>query len=371
MGDHSQWVYDREASRQRACDRATLRAAQRTCAATGVVPPGGEHGRALVSDAERERQALCQHQWRMAGREPAAPVGCARPVRISCVECSCSFVKSCGTARSAACGYCAGIKRQDVAAIGRSGWSDRPTSRGIWLTLTAPGTSSLPFDRTRCQHSAGLECSGSAGCVVNPVDLAVWHARLPLNWSHFVTDVRRLLNPGMSGPVSSFPVTVEFFKTYEEQRRGALHVHAMIRVDGICTARRLMAALRLARARHGFGPQMKAEFIDLSNSLTAARVAGYCAKYTSKSADTLPDVPRLDLRTGELTEGGMRAWSSSRCWGATMAAVQAKRARWWETERSSPAVGSVHPTCEEPPPLDSYCEIYADDGSPGPINCPP
>lgn len=327
--------------------------------------------RPAQSDADRERAALCDHQWRFAGPEPTDGVGCERPGRIVCVECESWFVKPCGSARSGKCSPCAQLHRGDVAAVARSGWSDRPTSRGIWLTLTAPGTESLPWDSSACTHSVTRSCSGAIGCVVESTALAVWHADLPLRWSHFITDVRRLLNPGLTGPVSSWPVRVEFVKTYEPQRRGALHIHAMMRVDGVVTERRVRAALRLARSRHWFGREMRDEFVDLSDTLQAARVAGYTAKYTTKCADALQDVRRLDVRTGELTEGGMRSWSASRGYGESMRSVQCKRRRWWEQQRSSPALGSVHPPADEAPPLDSYCEFYADDVSPGPVQSPP
>lgn len=371
MGNSTQWVYDRDASAQRSRDRATLRAAQRTSAAIAPCSGGGEDGRTRVSDADRERVALCEHQWRVVSEPVTDALPCVRPVRLTCVGCSWSFVKRCGSARTVKCGPCADTHRADVAAVGRSGWSDQPSSRGIWLTLTAPGTDALPFDSQCCTHGPATPCSGSAGCRVEREPLALWHAELSQNWSWFVTDVRRLLNPGLTGPPSSWPVRVEFFKTYEPQKRGALHIHAMVRIDGVCTVRRFHAACRLARSRHGFGPQMKSEPIDLGSSETAARVAGYCAKYATKSADELPDVTMLNWDTGEVTHGGLRSWSASRRWGTSMAAVKHRRTIFARGLRSSPALGSVQPTTEEAPPLDSYREIYADDGSPGPINCPP
>lgn len=307
-----------------------------------------------------ERQAACVHDWRWAGSHPPEPIGCQSPVRICCVRCSLWFVKSCGRTRTSACGHCSGIKRGDVAACARSGWSDRPTSRGIWLTLTAPGTDALPWDRSLCTHSATVKCSGTAGCSVDGFALAGWHANLPLRWSHFVTELRRSLNPGLTGPPSTWPVQVEFFKTYEPQRRGALHVHAMLRVTGVCTYRRLVRACGKARRANGFGPQMKCESVDLSNSESGARIAGYCAKYCTKSSDALPLVKRLDCVTGELSEGGFRAWSASRQWGESMRSVQRKRTAWWASQRSSAARGSEQARCVDSTALDSYCANYAD-----------
>jgi len=194
---------------------------------------------------------------------------------------------------------------------------DAGGARGYFVTLTAPGQDVLPFDRTLCNHSAGVKCSGEIGCLVEADALAIWHAGLALRWSHFMTDLRDVLK-----------VDVQFFKTWELQRRGALHAHAMLRVVGIVTDRRFRAAVRMLSKRYGFGPELDVQQVDLSCSREVAKRAGYCAKYASKSADQLATVRRLDVTTGEVLCGGFRAWSSSRRWGETMCGVKARRRAW-------------------------------------------
>lgn len=260
-------------------------------------------------------------QYRYSRQDGPVSGWCESPSRLVCIVCGQWHLKRCGRARASRCEYCAEEHRLDVAAIGRSGWTDRPQDRGYWVTLTAP---SMAWDRSQCLHSPGVECSGTIGCVADPLELAAWHHGLGLRWSHFITLLRRL------------GLDVEFFKTWEPQRRGALHAHVMMRVGAGVTERRVRAAIRFASRRPwvNFGPQHKVEMIDLSRSDSlssdqqVARTAGYCAKYATKSADALVDVQRLNTATGELSVGGFRPWSASRAWGDTMKLCKERRRQW-------------------------------------------
>jgi len=246
---------------------------------------------------------------------------CSSPQRLVCIICNEWHLVRCKSSRSSKCGHCAELKRLDVASIGRSGWTDRPTDRGYWVTLTAPGQSVLPWDRRQCRHSGGVVCGGERGCVVDAQALAIWHDGMGMRWSHWVTAVRRALGPS---------VTVDFFKTYEPQQRGALHIHAMVRVSGAVAAKRVETVMRWAASRSwiGFGRQATIAPVDLSDGRSVARTAGYCAKYASKSADALPDVLRLNAATGEVRHGGLRSWSASRSWGDTMRCINIRRRAW-------------------------------------------
>lgn len=261
--------------------------------------------------------------WQFVGfsESHARPEWCWRPLKFVNARTGEHFVRRCGSSRSSRCEPCAELKRGDIAAVGRSGWmGDRPGATGYFVTLTAPGASVLPWDQSQCTHSAGVACAGDLGCVVDQWALAAWHNGLGLRWSHWVTDLRRVLARRYPG------VQVEFFKGWEPQKRGPLHAHSMIRVTGApVTTRAMRAAVRLVTTRNGFGPQWKCDPVDLSDSRSAARCAGYCAKYASKSADALPTVQRLDVATGEVRCGGVRAWSASRRWGLTMRAINARR----------------------------------------------
>lgn len=257
----------------------------------------------------------------------------------------------CGCARPSRCAPCAEVKRQDVAAVGRSGWTDRPGDRGFWVTLTAPGAELLPWDTSGCRHSPGVACSGSIGCVVEAEALAIWHDQLGQRWSWFVTELRRELG-----------CDVQFFKVWEPQSRGALHSHSMMRTDEPMTERRFAAAVKAAALRWGFGEQVKVEMVNLADTLQAAKVAGYCAKYSSKGADALPAVRRLNCVTGEVRQGGYRSWSSSRRWGDTMAAVKLRRCLWAAAQAGGGqggAGGGSSPGDAGGGALDLYQGIYA------------
>lgn len=297
--------------------------------------------------------------WRHAGYGPSRDGWCTRPSVLRNSWTGETHQARCGSARPSKCPWCAEVKRLDIAAIGRSGWTDRPTDRGYWCALTAPGAAQLPFDVSQCTHSPGLRCSGKHfGCVVEADALARWHDGLPAHWMHFITALRRLLNPGLTGRPSSWPIQVEYFKTYEPQVRGALHAHFMLRVTGVCTDRRFQAAYKKAAEQNNFGPQMHCEQIDLSDSLAVAKKAGYCAKYSTKCADVLPTVRRLSA-SGELSHGGLRSWSASRHWGETMKLCKERR-RNWATVGGSPAPAGGLGGASGGAALDSYQGIYAE-----------
>lgn len=339
--------------------------------APAATAPADWSARALATGTAREQAALCSHRWRWARPAEVEPDGCERPSLIICERCPSWFVRSCGSARSVRCGTCARLKRGDVASIGRSGWSSRAGAGALLVTLTAPGADVLPWDTAACTHHPTVACAGAIGCRVQALPAAAWHATLPLRWSHFVTETRRSLNPGLSGSPSCWPVRVEFFKTYEPQRRQALHIHAMIRYEGVVTLRRVVAALSKARRLNGFGPQMDVKLVDIGDAERAARTAGYVAKYCSKSADELPNLRRLDIATGEVTQGGLRAWSASRQWGDSMAATVARRRAYAAARARADALGSMPVAADVSAALDSYQQIYASASAPMQRDGPP
>lgn len=293
--------------------------------------------------------------WRFSRYADAVEGWCSRPSLIVDVANAGEWhLKRCGAARSSRCATCAEIHQGDVAAVGRSGWSDRPTDRAYFFTLTAPGADVLPWDRSQCVHSSGVPCGGPVGCVVEPGPLAVWHDDIGKRWSRVIEDARRELNPGeTSVPVSRRAVRVDYMRTWEPQRRGALHAHSMCRVTGPASDARFRSVLRAAAIAHGFGEQVDIQQVDISDPEQAARRAGYVAKYSTKCADALPAVRRLNPATGEIRLGGIRSWSASRQWGDTITAMHLRRCQW--------ATGSVSGRSAAPAPtpgptgaLDSY-----------------
>lgn len=295
--------------------------------------------------------------WQFAGYGAPIPGYCEMPAKM--VDPSRPdewYWRRCGCARPSRCAPCAEIKRNDVAAVGRSGWTDRLAERGWWVTLTAPGADVLPWDRALCSHSAGVPCSGKIGCQVEAEALAIWHDQLGQRWSWFVTELRRELD-----------CDVQFFKTWEPQDRGALHAHSMMRTDEPLTERRMVAAVKAAALRWGFGEQVKCEMVDLGDTLQAAKCAGYCAKYSSKGADALPSVRRLNCATGEVRHGGYRSWSSSRRWGDTMASVKLRRCQWAASMAAARTAAAG--LDGDGVALDSYQGNYATGDAALPVGC--
>jgi hypothetical protein len=311
------------------------------------------------------------HGFQFAGYGVGREGWCSRPNRLVNLHTGEWYESRCKSARPSRCEYCAEVKRQDIAAIARSGWSDMPVGwRAFWCSLTAPGEDVLPFDRSLCTHHPDVRCSGKdLGCQVEAFALAIWHNDLGLRWSHFVHDLRRLLNPGCEGAVSEWPVQVEFIKTYEPQGRGALHAHPMMRVRGPVSDTRFRACYRRAALRNGFGKQMVCNRINLDQADQAdqtPRKAGYIAKYATKSADALPQVHRLNSETGEMRQGGFRSWSASRQWGDTMKDTERRRALW--VAQQVLVTGGVgvprQPEAEGGrQALDLYQDFYAEAGS--------
>lgn len=288
-------------------------------------------------------------RWLFAGYGGPINDYCWMPAKmVNPAEPEAWYWARCGSARKSRCEPCAKIKRGDIASVGRSGWVDRPTDRGYFVTLTAPGADQLPWDTDQCLHGAGVACSGSIGCKSDALALSMWHAGIGQRWSWFMTEVRRLLG-----------VDVQFFKTWEVQRRGALHLHSMMRADGVVTDRRMRAAIKLAARRWGFGKQVDIQVVDLADGLATARTAGYCAKYASKSADDLLDVTRLNFTTGEVRPVGLRSWSASRRWGETMAAIKLRRCQYAASVAGSPTCASMSARAAAGGALDLNQGIYA------------
>jgi hypothetical protein len=154
-------------------------------------------------------------------------------------------------------------------------------------------------------------------------------------------------------------VTVEFFKTFEPQKRGAQHAHVMFRFDGAVVDREVRAALRAAGERWDFG-NIDIKPVDLTSGRAIARTAGYCAKYAAKCSDT--DRAMIDTATGEVVRLHLRAWSKSAGWGDTMASIRAAQRTWAASAgvHSANAGGaSAQPTGSEAT-LDLNCDFYTD-----------
>jgi len=130
-------------------------------------------------------------------------------------------------------------------------------------------------------------------------DLEAWNEAAPAMWNHFATVVKR--------DVRAMGGRLHFMKTYEYQKRGALHIHALVRVEGM-RRKTLVPIVKQARTRAGFGKQYRLDQAD-------EKAAGYMAKYVAKQAHEMP------------RGCGRRVWSCSRSWGS-MRALRQRQAAW-------------------------------------------
>jgi len=140
----------------------------------------------------------------------------------------------------------------------------------------------------------------------------LFNACAPELWRRFTMTLRRTLarKAGLTNRALAVQVRVSFAKVAEYQRRGVVHFHAIIRLDGpagptaappawathalltaaIDQAARavrlvLPAAPGLAARTLGWGRELDTRPITTTGKLTDARVAAYVAKYATKAAE--------------------------------------------------------------------------------------
>ncbi len=242
------------------------------------------------------------------------------------------FLKACGTRRETRCPSCAAVYRGDARHLVRSGLvggkgvDDSVTERpAVLLTLTAPsfgpvhsaghggpcrpGSSSF-----RCVHGRKLVCSehhddrdrmvGAPLCedCYDFEGAVLQNACTPELWRRTTIYVLRHLagTLGWTQRETKECVRLSFCRVAEFQRRGVVHLHAVIRADGVdgkpppltaddlaraalSTARSVTVTHPLGVAR--WGSQVDVQVLDRSAGPRPQQVAGYVAKYATKSSD--------------------------------------------------------------------------------------
>jgi hypothetical protein len=162
------------------------------------------------------------------------------------------------------------------------------------------------------------------------------------------------------------PQPVQYFRVYETQSRGALHIHVAIVSDSgspiVFSPRKLRALL----IRHGFGHEMKWDPMTGGKHELAKRerskVGGYLAKYLAKSMDERAAVPWR--APGADPDKGRRCrwWMTSRRWRCRMLDIRRRsvpRRHDVEGERSESGFA-------EGEPLDSLTGDYTVERAPPP-----
>ena len=352
---------------------------------------------ALTPDLEAQIVARIVSRDFDAWADAAARVGhCAKPIRLrghsQTVDNRTGEVVSslssqdqplgvvhvrCGNRRASECPACSRIYAADTFHLIRTGVtggkgvpdhvSDNPL---VFATVTAPsfglvhgtrdGRRCRPFTTkglpTVCEHGRPTTCHathdqddpllGQPFCseCYDYLGHLVWQWWAPELWRRFTIAARRALAKHLGVPESRLGelVTLQYAKVAEYQRRGLIHFHALIRLDGPKTddgfaqAPVGATAVLLARIveqvvstvafdapplfdgdpirRLRFGAQVDARPIKTRNrtddpdrELTPEQVAGYLAKYATKTAsDTVdgdnPHWRRLRVTIDQVTD---------------------------------------------------------------------
>ena len=330
------------------------------------------------------------------------------------------LLKACGSRRETVCPPCASLYRGDAFALvasGLRGGKGVPESIGdhpaVLLTLPAPSFGPVHRRRpdgschptgTRCRHGRALVCGrehvgsdravGQALCpdCYDYEGAVLFNANVSELWRRTTIYALRALGTllGLSSRQACRLLRLSYVKVVEFQKRGSVHVHALIRADvrhdehgpapvGIdpallATALRVSAAKVSAPvpgsttgARHVWGTQLDTTIVvDAENG--RARAAAYLAKYATKGTDEfgvldhpLPAGICRDTRLPEhlqslvatawelggsedLAEIGLQRWShtcgfrghfltKSRRWSTTFGELRAERQRWRLAQR--------------------------------------
>ena len=255
----------------------------------------------------------------------------------------------CGNRRASKCPACSRTYAADTWHLihaGAAGGKGVPeTVAGhpmVFATATAPSFGSVHRDsrekrelcrprrlKSLCPHGRPTWCGRihtvSDRAVGQPLcadcydydSHVIWQWHAPELWRRFTIALNRALarHLGVRPSQLKHLASIQFAKVGEYQRRGVIHFHALIRLDGpktpdgfesppaTCTADQLaelvVAAFRRVRydapavderdvtRRLAFGRQLDAQPVRHGNGseLTASQVAGYIAKYATKTID--------------------------------------------------------------------------------------
>ncbi|HEU5003450.1 MAG TPA: replication initiator [Actinomycetota bacterium] len=263
-----------------------------------------------------------------------------------------TLLVACGSRLRAKCPSCAFWHQGDayqVVVTGLRGGKGMPLRVAdhpkVFATLTAPSFGAVharrvrggkverchPRGTERCPHGRRISCTarhregdpelGTPLCpeCIDTEAQVVWNAMAPKLWHRFWTYLPRELAKllGVTQKQLRSVVVLRMAKVAEFQRRGVVHFHAVIRIDGSApmgstevapppaavSLELLDRAIEAARAsafvevpelarlgkqtRLQFGPELDCRVIHGDGEITEEKVASYVAKYLSKGAEEL------------------------------------------------------------------------------------
>ena len=341
-----------------------------------------------------ERARGCRHPVRLRGSSLDADAQTGEVVRefSTAHEPDGVLLKPCGNRRAHVCPPCSELYRGDawqLVAAGLKGGKGVPESVAehplVFATFTAPSFGPVHTVRERngrrlacrprsrgetCPHGRSLACSkrhadgdpclGEAICpdCFDYERLALWNHNAGRLFKRTRTYVERELarQAGLTQRAARELVRVSYVKVAEFQRRGVVHFHTLWRLDAPSDelaappaeidAQLLAAAITAALPKatvpaeahdgepYGWGRQHDVRELDLGGSVReAARVAGYIAKYATKSTEDAGGVGHRIDHGHEL--GGLRCREHARrliasAWHAgDRAGIDEKRMRRW------------------------------------------
>lgn len=246
---------------------------------------------------------------------------------------------ACNNHRESKCVPCSWKYRRRLERVAEAGTYG--TGFLYLLTLTAPG------DRQHTMPSGDV----CACTPVGGVDLAEWNASAAGRWNLLRTRLRK-----------DIP-TLQYLRAVEVQKRGALHLHVIVRSPAPLDP----VELRHLAVGYGFGHSVDLEPLPPGSR----RAARYVSKYVTKGSDARLSVPwasdHVDRLSGEITRvryqpATFRTWSASQGWGLTMREVREaiRRVRETSVQRAAAsgpredrlrAPGAAPPAvCAESPP---------------------
>ncbi|WP_197016109.1 replication initiator [Actinomadura viridis] len=269
---------------------------------------------------------------------------------------------ACKTRRASRCPSCAETYRADTYQLVRAGLtggkgvpSSVASHPAAFVTLTAPSFGTVHARREKpggavapchprrnagtCPHGRAMSCtvrhSADDGRLGEPLcpdcydhtGSVLFNALAPELWRRFTMALRRRIAKaaGLSLRQLGDTLTLSFAKVAEYQRRGVVHFHAVIRLDGptgpdspppawathevladaVQQGARAVtvptpAAPGLPSRSLAWGPQVDLRPITTTGELTDRAVAGYIAKYATKAAECVGTLDRRIRATDDI-----------------------------------------------------------------------
>lgn len=282
-----------------------------------------------------------QQRFNRFQRETQTVGYCQHPVTLS--DGKRTILKGCGNRRSSVCLPCSDRYKNDmwhlVSAGLRGGKGVPDTVAGhpmVFVTLTAPSFGAVHSTRDkntqsrvcrpntgRCphgrpkgcwqHHTAGEECLGKPLCLkcFRYQQAVTFNLLAPELWRRTTIYIKRALAQVNGIPQHSLnkQVRLSYVKVAEYQKRGVIHFHAIIRLDGIetdevtfppegFTTGQLIQAVRLGVQTVAvpspltgnelvrWGTQLDIQPITQQKTLSK-KAAAYIAKYATKATETI------------------------------------------------------------------------------------